>query len=126
MDHQPVKPGHVLVVLRHHAVLLDQLEENLSLEVYRVAHRMARALRRSGLRGEGVNLFLADGQAAFEEVPHVHMHDFPPTTAHSASIRTGGLGTIQSSTLLLRDCRPVYRPLNRNSDQPANADAVNS
>ena len=77
MDHQPVKPGHVLVVPRHHAVLLDQLDENLSLEVYRVAHRMTRALRRSGLRCEGVNLFLADGQAAFQEVPHVHMHDFP-------------------------------------------------
>jgi histidine triad (HIT) family protein len=77
MDHQPVNPGHVLVVPRHHAVLLDQLDENLSLEVYRVAHRMTRALRRSGLRCEGVNLFLADGQAAFQEVPHVHMHVFP-------------------------------------------------
>jgi histidine triad (HIT) family protein len=77
MDHQPVKPGHVLVARRHHAVLLDQLDENLSLEVYRVAHRMTRALRRSGLRCEGVNLFLADGEAAFQEVPHVHMHVFP-------------------------------------------------
>ena len=77
MDHQPVNPGHVLVVPRHHAVLLDQLDENLSLEVYRVAHRMTRALRRSGLRCEGVNLFLADGEAAFQEVPHVHMHVFP-------------------------------------------------
>ena len=43
MDHQPVNPGHVLVVPRHHAVLLDQLDENLSLEAYRVAHRMTRA-----------------------------------------------------------------------------------
>jgi histidine triad (HIT) family protein len=77
MDHQPANPGHVLVARRHHAVLLDQLDENLSLEVYRVAHRMIRALRRSGLRCEGVNLFLADGQAAFQEVPHVHMHDSP-------------------------------------------------
>ena len=48
-----------------------------SSRVYRVAHRMARALRRSGLRCEGVNLFLADGEAAFQEVPHVHMHVFP-------------------------------------------------
>jgi histidine triad (HIT) family protein len=55
----------------------NQLDENLSLEVYRVAHRMTRALRRSGLRCEGVNLFLADGQAAFQEVPHVNMHVFP-------------------------------------------------
>jgi diadenosine tetraphosphate (Ap4A) HIT family hydrolase len=76
MDHQPVNPGHVLVVPQHHALHLDQLDENLSLEVYRIAHRMTRALRRSGLRCEGVNLFLADGEAAFQEVPHVHMHVF--------------------------------------------------
>jgi hypothetical protein len=41
-------------------------------------------------------------------------------------MRTGGFGTVQSSTLLLRGCRPVYRPLKRNSDQPAKPDAVNS
>jgi histidine triad (HIT) family protein len=120
MDHQPVNPGHVLVVPRHHAVLLDQLDENLSLEVYRVAHRMTRALRRSGLRCEGVNLFLADGQAAFQEVPHVHMHVFP--RYHGDSFRIDAdwrPWDVQSSTLLLRDCRPVYKPLKRNPDQPA-------
>ncbi len=35
------------------------------------------ALRASGLRCEGVNLFLADGEAAFQEVVHVHLHVFP-------------------------------------------------
>ena len=77
MDYQPVTVGHVLVMPRHHAVLLDDLDEDLSVEVYRVGHRMTRALRRSGLRCEGVNLFLADGEAAFQEVPHVHLHVFP-------------------------------------------------
>lgn len=43
----------------------------------RVAHRLARALRRADLRCEGVNLFLADGEAAFQEIPHVHLHVFP-------------------------------------------------
>jgi diadenosine tetraphosphate (Ap4A) HIT family hydrolase len=42
-----------------------------------VAHRLARALRRSGPRCEGVNLFLADGEAAFQEVFQVHPHVFP-------------------------------------------------
>lgn len=77
MDYQPVTPGHVLVTPRHHAALLDDLDEDLSVEVYRVGHRLSRALRRSGLRCEGVNLFLADGEAAFQEVPHVHLHVFP-------------------------------------------------
>lgn len=77
MDYQPVNPGHVLVAPRRHVALLDDLDEELSVEVYRVAHRLSRALRRSGLRCEAVNLFLADGEAAFQEIPHVHLHVFP-------------------------------------------------
>jgi histidine triad (HIT) family protein len=42
-----------------------------------VAQRLAAALRRSGLRCEGVNLFLADGAAAFQEVFHLHLHVLP-------------------------------------------------
>ncbi len=45
--------------------------------VYRIGHRLSRALRRCGLRCEGVNLFLADGEAASQEIPHVHLHVFP-------------------------------------------------
>ncbi|HUR05941.1 MAG TPA: HIT domain-containing protein [Nonomuraea sp.] len=44
---------------------------------WRIGHRLAGALRRSGLRCEGVNLFLADGEAAFQQVFHVHLHVFP-------------------------------------------------
>jgi histidine triad (HIT) family protein len=77
MDLHPVNPGHLFVVPRAHVPLLDDLDDDLSIQVYRVAHRLTRALRRSGLRCEGVNLFLADGPAAFQEVPHVHLHVFP-------------------------------------------------
>lgn len=38
---------------------------------------MAKALRHSNLHCEGINLFLADGEAAFQEVFHVHMHVSP-------------------------------------------------
>jgi histidine triad (HIT) family protein len=41
------------------------------------AMRLANALRASGLPCEGINLFLADGEAAFQEVFHVHLHVFP-------------------------------------------------
>jgi histidine triad (HIT) family protein len=39
--------------------------------------RTASALRRSGLPAEGINLFLADGEAAFQDVFHLHLHVFP-------------------------------------------------
>jgi diadenosine tetraphosphate (Ap4A) HIT family hydrolase len=77
MDIQPVTPGHLLVIPRQHVPYLEDLDEQLGAHVFRVAHRLARALRRTDLRCEGVNLFLADGQAAFQEVFHVHLHVFP-------------------------------------------------
>ncbi|WP_181801683.1 HIT family protein [Streptomyces shenzhenensis] len=77
MDHQPVTPGHLLVIPRAHAAGLEDLEPALGVVMWAAAHRLARALRRSDLRCEGVNLFLADGEAAFQEVFHVHLHVFP-------------------------------------------------
>ncbi|QES57149.1 HIT family protein [Streptomyces venezuelae] len=77
MDLQPVTPGHLLVIPKAHAVGLEDLPEDVGVHVWTVAHRLGRALRRSGLRCEGVNLFLADGEAAFQEVFHVHLHVFP-------------------------------------------------
>ncbi|GAA2114107.1 HIT family protein [Actinomadura alba] len=73
----PVTPGHLLVIPRVHAVGLEDLDEETGAHVWKVGHRMARALRRSGLRCEGVNVFLADGEAAFQEVFHLHLHVFP-------------------------------------------------
>ncbi|GAA2266709.1 HIT family protein [Kitasatospora cystarginea] len=77
MDLQPVTPGHLLVVPRGHAIGLEDLDEEVGVKIWQVAHQLGRALRRSSLRCEGVNLFLADGEAAFQEVFHVHLHVFP-------------------------------------------------
>lgn len=77
MDLRLVTPGHLLVVPKAHAVGLEDLDEALGAQVWAAAHRLARALRRSPLRCEGVNLFLADGEAAFQEVFHVHLHVLP-------------------------------------------------
>jgi histidine triad (HIT) family protein len=77
MDFQPITPGHLLVIPKAHAVGLEDLQEDVGVQVWKVAHQLGRALRRSGLRCEGVNLFLADGEAAFQEIFHVHLHVFP-------------------------------------------------
>ncbi|MGB5952604.1 MAG: HIT family protein [Ornithinimicrobium sp.] len=77
MDLNPVTPGHLLVVPRGHAVGLEDLDEPTGSHVWAVGHRMAKALRRCGLRCEGVNVFLADGEVAFQEVLHLHLHVFP-------------------------------------------------
>ncbi|MBN1347095.1 MAG: HIT family protein [Phycisphaerae bacterium] len=77
MDIQPVNAGHMLIIPNTHAAFLADLEPNTGAKMFRVAQKMAEALRASGLKCEGVNLFLADGEAAMQEVFHVHLHVFP-------------------------------------------------
>ena len=73
----PVTEGHAMVIPKHHAAYLADLDEPTGRHLWTVTQRTVAALRDSGLRCEGVNLFLADGEAAFQEVFHVHMHVFP-------------------------------------------------
>ena len=77
MDIQPINPGHALVVPRKHAPYLADLEAEDGAQVFRVAQRVAAALRECGVKCEGVNFFLADGAAAGQEVLHVHLHVIP-------------------------------------------------
>ena len=73
----PVTEGHAMVIPKVHATYLSDLDEETGRHMWTVAQRTAAALRHSDLRCEGVNLFLADGEAAFQSVFHVHLHVFP-------------------------------------------------
>lgn len=73
----PVVPGHLLVVPREHAVGLEDIDPVTSAHVWSIGHEVSRALRRSGMRCEGINVFLCDGEAAFQTVFHFHLHVIP-------------------------------------------------
>ncbi len=73
----PVTPGHLMVIPKRHFAFVGEMDEETGESLFRASMRMAAALRGSGLRCEGVNWFLADGEAAFQEVFHVHLHVFP-------------------------------------------------
>jgi len=77
MDIQPVTSGHMLVMPRGHSPSLTDLDPGDGAQMFRVAQLAAAALQDSGLRCEGVNLLLADGAAAGQDVFHVHLHVFP-------------------------------------------------
>lgn len=76
-DIQPINAGHVLVVPDDHAASLADLPEDAGARLFRTAQQVAAALYSSGLKCEGVNLYLADGEAAGQEVFHVHLHVIP-------------------------------------------------
>ena len=73
----PVNPGHAMVLPKAHVPLLADLPEEDGRHLFTITQRTAEAIRRSGLACEGINLFLADGEAAFQEIEHLHMHVVP-------------------------------------------------
>ena len=87
LDIRPLNTGHLMVIPRAHAACLADLDPAVGGHMFAVAQRMAAALRRSGLPCDGVNLFLADGEAAFQEVLHVHLHVIPRTPGDGFRIR---------------------------------------
>jgi histidine triad (HIT) family protein len=77
MDIRPVNSGHTLIIPKQHFTYMAEMDEETGAHLFKVTMRVERAIRNSGVRCEGTNLFLADGEAAFQEVFHLHMHVFP-------------------------------------------------
>jgi len=89
MDIQPVNPGHVLVIPKEHVSYIGELNEELGAHIFRVGMRINKALRKTDVRCEGIDYFLADGEAAGQEVFHTHLHVFPRYTNDGFGFRFG-------------------------------------
>ncbi len=73
----PINPGHLMVIPRKHFASMRDMDEDAGTHLFKIVLRMEQAIRTSGVRCEGINLFLADGEAAFQDVFHLHMHIIP-------------------------------------------------
>lgn len=79
MDINPLNVGHCLVLLRTHApTIFDADPADLTAAIV-TAQRVAQA-QRTALRPDGVNMLQANGAAAFQSVPHFHLHLIPRWT----------------------------------------------
>jgi len=77
MDIQPINRGHVLVIPNTHSQLVEGLDDTVTARMFTVGCRINRAIRNSGIPAEGINFYLADGEAAAQEVFHSHLHCIP-------------------------------------------------
>jgi len=89
MDIQPVNAGHLLVIPNEHAVDLGDLPPATGGRLFEVAQQLAGALRRTQMKCDGINFFLADGAAAGQEVFHVHLHVLPRFAGDGFGLRYG-------------------------------------
>jgi len=74
---QPVNAGHMLIIPKKHVPYLADLDEKTNLHVIKIARNIAAAIRKSDYKCEGINWFLADGEAAHQDVFHYHLHVYP-------------------------------------------------
>ncbi len=81
MDIAPMNPGHCLVIPRTPASGLQDLDPADGERMFRVAQKVAKTLPVVVPGCQGINLFLADGRAAGQEVMHVHLHVIPRLAA---------------------------------------------
>lgn len=89
LDIRPINPGHFLVIPKAHAARLSDLPPGEGGRVFEMARELTPALYRSGVKCEGVNYHLADGEVAGQEIFHVHLHVYPRYAGDGVGLRMG-------------------------------------
>jgi len=76
MDISPLNEGHLLVIPKAHAATIYEIANDDLGQAAVVTKRIALAMQQS-LRPDGLNILQANGAAAFQSVPHLHLHLIP-------------------------------------------------
>jgi histidine triad (HIT) family protein len=76
MDIHPLTSGHCLVVPKRHAATIFVADVH-DLEAAMVAAKRVALAIQEALRPDGLNVLQANGAAAFQSVPHFHLHLIP-------------------------------------------------
>lgn len=76
MDINPLNPGHCLVLIKTHAATLFEADAADLTAAIVTAKKVATALQ-GALKFDGLNMLQANGTAAFQSVPHLHLHLIP-------------------------------------------------
>ena len=76
LDKFPVSRGHTLVITKVHYGSLADMPFDQVARLYRAVAVVADAVR-EGMRADGINILQCDGRAAWQSIPHVHVHVIP-------------------------------------------------
>ena len=79
MDINPLNDGHCLVITKAHAATLFESDAADLGAAIATARTVSLAIR-AALRPDGLNMLQANGAAAFQSVPHFHLHLIPRWT----------------------------------------------
>jgi histidine triad (HIT) family protein len=86
LDINPANPGHILLFPKAHFTNLTDMGDDLVSRMFVVAKNLCNALLET-LHAKGFNVFLANGQIAGQNVPHVILHLIPRFDQDGVSFR---------------------------------------
>jgi len=76
LDANPLAPGHTLVVPRAHRERLNDASGPEARAVFEAVHELAGRIERA-VDADATTVAVNNGEAAGQEVPHVHVHVIP-------------------------------------------------
>jgi histidine triad (HIT) family protein len=76
IDLRQYHPGHTLVIPRRHFRDVRELDDATGAALMAMVSRVTRAVGRA-FPNQGLSLWHSIGEAAFQEVPHLHIHVHP-------------------------------------------------
>jgi histidine triad (HIT) family protein len=76
MDINPLNAGHCLIIAKNHAATLWEASAEDLQAAITTAQKVAIALK-TAVKPDGLNMLQANGPAAFQSVPHYHLHLIP-------------------------------------------------
>jgi histidine triad (HIT) family protein len=76
LDHRQFHPGHTLVIPRRHLSDVRELDDTLGAALMASVARITRAVT-AAFPNQGLSLWHSIGEAADQEVPHLHIHVHP-------------------------------------------------
>lgn len=76
VDPRQFHAGHTLVIPREHLRDVRELDDNTGAALMAMVSRVTRAVGRA-FPNQGMSLWHSIGEAAFQEIPHLHIHIHP-------------------------------------------------
>ncbi|TYL39620.1 HIT family protein [Natronococcus pandeyae] len=76
LDANPLAPGHTLVIPKDEYERLDDVPDDVATDLYATIHRLVPAVEES-VDADATTVAFNNGEAAGQEVPHVHCHIVP-------------------------------------------------
>jgi histidine triad (HIT) family protein len=76
LDIQPLADGHVVIVPRKHAALVEEMSREDAASLFRTVVRLVGPVRKA-LGADATTIGVNDGEASGQTIPHVHVHIVP-------------------------------------------------